>query len=282
MVLKNIYIARHGYRSNWLPPPHPDPPTGIDSDIALAPHGVDQAVELGSYISTLDKKPRLIFSSPFYRCIQTSKPVSEKLGLKINLERGIGEWFRPDREIIPEPGDVNKMSSFFKGYINEEYDANSLGIIPSLKGESEQDVFNRCKKFVEIFIPFIDRKYPQVESVLLVTHAATKIALGMALLGYQGVKQKLEPKDIINGDDRLRTGSCSLDEFERDTNSNSWKLLMNGNTDFLSEGEEMNWNFESSFEAGSDEDIKARAEAQSRRAAKNAKNKEYDVSKGKL
>lgn len=38
---------------------------------------------------------------------------------------------------------------------------------------------------------------------------------------------------------------------------------MNGNTSFLTNGEEMNWTFMNAFEAGSDADIKARRAAES-------------------
>lgn len=68
MVVNTIYIARHGYRSNWLPEgPYPDPLTGIDSDVPLAEHGVQQAKELAHYLLSLDNQPEAAFASPFYR-----------------------------------------------------------------------------------------------------------------------------------------------------------------------------------------------------------------------
>ena len=74
----------------------PPNPTGIDSDPALAPHGVEQAQQLAAYLTSLPthEKPEFIIASPFYRCIETSRPIAEMLDLKIALERGVGEWFR--------------------------------------------------------------------------------------------------------------------------------------------------------------------------------------------
>ena len=37
-------------------------------------------------------KPELVFSSPFYRCIQTAEPTAQKLGVAVRLEHGVSEW----------------------------------------------------------------------------------------------------------------------------------------------------------------------------------------------
>lgn len=92
MTLTNIYVARHGYRANWLPPPHPPNPTGVDSDPPLAVHGVAQANELAAYLAAQPVRPQLILLSPFYRCVQTAEPIAEALDVPIVLERGVGEW----------------------------------------------------------------------------------------------------------------------------------------------------------------------------------------------
>lgn len=267
MTLKTIYIARHGYRANWLPPPHPPNPTGIDSDPPLAPHGVDQAKQLAAYITSLpdSTKPQFILTSPFYRCVETGQPVAEMLDLPIVLERGIGEWYKKNRDIIPEPANYNLLQKFFKNLSNEQtWDRdNTVGVIPSLTGEDEDDIFQRCKLFWSKFIPIFESKFPEIERILIISHAATKIALGMSLLGFKNVFEYID-----DDENTIRAGACSLDKFDLTENKN-WKLYMNGNCEFLTEGEEMNWNFHSGFEAGSDEDIKARQEeARKREQAK--------------
>ncbi|CAB4252503.1 similar to Saccharomyces cerevisiae YOR110W TFC7 One of six subunits of the RNA polymerase III transcription initiation factor complex (TFIIIC) [Maudiozyma barnettii] len=263
MAIKTIYIARHGYRSNWLPDgPYPPPPTNVDSDVPLAAHGIDQAKQLADFVAKLDVKPQLIFSSPFYRCLQTSKPVKEKLDIPLYVDNGVGEWYRPDRPIIPIPAPVSKLNGLFDSMISEDWESS---IIPSDKGETKEDIFERCNKFLGIFIPRVEEVFPEVSSILIVTHAATKAALGMNLLGF--------PDAIVSIDDKgtvIRNGSCSIDQFDliksngKDVCAKEWELKMNGNTSFLTKGEEMNWDFRNGFEAGSDADIRARKLADAR------------------
>ncbi|CCH58975.1 hypothetical protein TBLA_0B01320 [Henningerozyma blattae CBS 6284] len=289
MTIKVIYIARHGYRSNWLPHgPYPLPPTGVDSDVPLADHGVNQAKELGHYILSIDNQPELIFSSPFYRCIQTSEPIAKLLELPVYLEKGVGEWYKPDRPTIPIPADLETLKKLFPGHDDRSILSESSewvpgsGIIPSDQGETADELYERCKKFWPIFIKRVEEQFNQVETILIVTHAASKIALGMSLMGYSRYDDELEEGGYI------RSGSCSLDKYELikdyqvgmvddegddDEGDESlengedrivpfekrrWRMTMNGNTEFLKKGEEMNWSFQSAVEAGSDADIKQR------------------------
>lgn len=266
MGIETIYIARHGYRSNWLPEgPYPPPPTGIENDVPLAKHGVDQAIELSKYIKTLDVKPEMIFSSPFYRCLETSKPSKEALDIPLYVERGIGEWYKPDREVIPIPASNKALSVFFPNMITGDWKATT---IPSSAGETEEDIFQRCHKFWPDFIARVENEFPDVKHLLLVTHAATKAALGMNLLKFPNARVTID-----NQGNSIRNGSCSLDKFVLTKDSKQsfydkeWKLAMNGNTSFLTNGEEMNWSFNNSHEAGSDADIKARRLAEAASAA---------------
>ena len=256
MVLKNIYIARHGYRANWLPLPHPPNPTGIDSDPPLAPHGVEQAKQLAGYLTSLptQDRPQFILTSPFYRCVETGKPIAEMLQLKIVLERGVGEWYKKGRSVIPAPANYDTLEQFFNGVLATEefwHRDDTIGVVPDLSGETEEAIFARANLFWSKFIPIFEKRFPDITNILIISHAATKIALGLALLNLSGVRAYIDDdKDI------LRAGACSLDKFIRD--GNKWNLVMNGNCEFLTHGEEMNWTFHSAFEAGSDEDIKAR------------------------
>lgn len=257
MPLKTIYIVRHGYRANWLPLPHAPSPTGIDSDPALAPRGVDQANELAGHLSLLSdaERPQLIILSPFYRCVETARPIAHALGIQVTLERGVGEWYKKDRLVIPQPADYKDLSVFF-GDVLVSLDRwprdTSLNVIPDLTGESEEDILVRARLVCDRLAPALAQSFPNVNRILIVTHAATKIALGLALLQLPHVRSELLDGSF------LRAGACSLSIYYAPQDSGPWVLGGNGQCSFLSLGEEMNWTFNSPYEAGSDEDLKAR------------------------
>ncbi|EDK46840.1 hypothetical protein LELG_05021 [Lodderomyces elongisporus NRRL YB-4239] len=262
MTLKEIYIARHGYRSNWLPPPHPPNPTGIDSDPPLAPHGVEQAKQLAAYLVSIpsEDSPQFILSSPFYRCVETAEPIARMLGLKIGLERGVGEWFRKGRNTIPVPANYNDLNKFFSEVLVEEkeWPRDHIGVIPSLEGELPEDILARAQNFWKAFIPQFEKEHPEISNILIVTHAATKIALGSALLQLETVTSPIDDNHAM-----LRAGACSLSKYIRAddtfaTDNLKWNLVMNGNCEYLTQGEEMNWDFTTGVEAGSNEDIARR------------------------
>lgn len=263
MPLDSIYIARHGYRANWLPPPHAPSPTGIDSDPPLATHGVDQAGQLAAFLRSLprDQQPQLVLLSPFYRCVETAQPVAKLLQIPIALERGVGEWYKKNRSVIPEPANYSDLARFFPEVLvpQEKWPRDTaLNVIPDLTGETEQDILERARLVCARLEPAVAERFPDVRRILIVTHAATKIALGLALLGLENVRSQLP-----NGE-YLRAGACALSHYSA---SPKWSLVYNGRCDFLSQGEEMNWTFNSTYEAGSDEDIKERQQKAAAAAA---------------
>ncbi|KAH3901411.1 related to Transcription factor tau 55 kDa subunit [Saccharomycodes ludwigii] len=272
MVVNTIYIARHGYRSNWLPNgPYPPPPTGVDSDVPLASHGENQAQELAHYIHSLpeEEQPQLLISSPFYRCIQTIYPLAQLLDKTIQLDTGVGEYYKEKRYCIPQPAKPELLRKLFlhgEKYIEKDMWCE---VIPNKLGETDDSIMQRCLKFWPQFINKVERGFPAVERIMIVTHAATKIALGMALLGFDNVLQPLDNKGTI-----IRSGACSIDKYicteeQNITNGNKlnvlnrhWVMIMNGNTEFLTKGEEMHWDFRTKAEAGSDEEMKLKKQQQ--------------------
>ncbi len=71
-------------------------PTGIPSDPALASYGVDQAKQLAAKLVTLKPPPNMVYSSPFYRCLETLKPAVGELArlcgtdTRVRVEPGLG------------------------------------------------------------------------------------------------------------------------------------------------------------------------------------------------
>ena len=68
-------------------------PTGIDSDPPLASYGVKQAHQLATALTSLSDPPiSRIYSSPFYRCLETLQPTVERLGkgVEVRGDNGLG------------------------------------------------------------------------------------------------------------------------------------------------------------------------------------------------
>ena len=118
MVLKTIYIVRHGVRATHthvsssssnhggqfrasIPPPDRHAgyagikpivpsPTGRPADPPLTAHGERQAAELATYVAELDTTPiRWIRTSPYYRCVQTIAPCATQLNLPVTCDIGL-------------------------------------------------------------------------------------------------------------------------------------------------------------------------------------------------
>ncbi|MCJ1430589.1 hypothetical protein MMC29_008507, partial [Sticta canariensis] len=88
MVVTTIYLTRHGFRVNWTLNPatgtyyaNIPSPTNIPSDPPLAAYGVQQSHQLATALAKIEN-PQItqVYSSPFYRCLQTIQPFIDKLG----------------------------------------------------------------------------------------------------------------------------------------------------------------------------------------------------------
>ncbi|PYH96740.1 hypothetical protein BO71DRAFT_374821 [Aspergillus ellipticus CBS 707.79] len=161
MPLDTIYLTRHGHRLNWTidyktgtyHSQFPTP-TGNPADPTLTSHGVRQSHELAAHFVGKDiaPKPFRIYSSPFYRCLQTIQPTVEALkerqGRKrvgaaasgsstatpdnadngidldididdaadftVRLEPGLGEWFGPTTFFThPSPSSPATLQTHF-------------------------------------------------------------------------------------------------------------------------------------------------------------------------
>lgn len=242
MVLNTIIITRHGFRANWEDPSKLSSPTNIIGDVELSSHGLDQAQELAEYLSSAEPDIQRIYSSPFYRCLQTATPLSTKLGLPILVETGIGEWFKPERSSRPIPAPATKLVEWFPS-VDSSYES-LLAVDPN--GETIEDIHVRCRKFIDVLVRHLDTSEPSISKIVLVTHAAAKLALGRALLD--------------DPDYPIRSGVCSVDKFVRHNSGSdlSWSIVQNGKTDFLTHGEEMHWAFDSAFMPGSTEEAQSR------------------------
>ncbi|KAJ7837569.1 phosphoglycerate mutase-like protein [Mycena olivaceomarginata] len=225
-MIETIYIARHGFRMNWISDTWKSE-TGLPRDPPLAAFGVTQAQELAEYFLTLpeDQRPTAIFSSPYYRCLQTSKPVAKALGVPIYVEHGISEWYSPvtpSSGLHPRPGSAASLRAYF-----DEIDPR----------RDVAEVHARAAGFLDAFVPEVERTRPGGRAhtrILLVSHAATVIALARALVGAPALP--------------LRVGCCSLTEAVRKRDVipvlGGWEARRLADGAHLKEGASREWGFE--------------------------------------
>ncbi|KAF9069058.1 histidine phosphatase superfamily [Rhodocollybia butyracea] len=231
-MIQTLLIARHGFRSNWVTQ---DWSTRNDS---LSDLGRTQASDLASHLMSLpeDQRPTAIFSSPYYRCLQTSQCSSIALGIPIYVDHRISEWysnFTASQGIqSSEPPSPHSLQTEFSEI---EADAWSKLWYPPATGESIAQLMERMSKFLSQFIPEVEAAFPpeRHERVLLVTHVAPIIAL---------VRNLSDDTTL-----RVKPGCCSITEFECDPNAGSevpkWLLKRLGDALYVT-GDIKEWGFE--------------------------------------
>ncbi|KAL2388767.1 phosphoglycerate mutase [Blastomyces gilchristii SLH14081] len=247
MPLDRIYLTRHGHRLNWTidlstgtyHSMYPTP-TGIPVDPILTGPGVRQSHELAAHINSDEFFPRpcRVYSSPFYRCLQTIQPTVEVLkarqeleqkpyvDLNVRVENGLGEWFGSSSSFAhPAPASPEVLQTHFPTLLtsssSSDIEANSTSphanykphIYPSPNGENIAGLHDRIATTLEAIIAQVDaeleayeRENPseakQSHAILICTHAAPLIAMGRALTGDM-------PEDTCVEDFRPFTASLS-------------------------------------------------------------------------
>ncbi|OAX42374.1 PGAM-domain-containing protein [Rhizopogon vinicolor AM-OR11-026] len=234
-MIETIYIARHGFRLNWIDTKWKSP-TGLPRDPPLAAYGETQAQELAAYFLALpeEQRPTAIFSSPYYRCLQTSKPTSQALQVPIYVEHGISEWYSPvapGTGLHPRPSSAAALQTYFS-----EIDPSWSSIwYPSRRGEDVQGLQERAKGFLDLLIPEIETRFSDKhKNILLVSHAATIIVLSQGLLAQPDLP--------------LRVGCCSISEFSRNSGAlgvlEGWDAKALASGSHLKEGASRDWGLE--------------------------------------
>ncbi|MCJ1475443.1 hypothetical protein MMC13_004105 [Lambiella insularis] len=281
MPLKTIYVVRHGYRSNWTTDPISGEtsstvpsPTNIPSDPALSAYGVQQAAQLAELAKLLEPPVARIYTSPFFRCVQTITPFAERLtNVPLICDRGLGEWYGTARFTHPSPAPLEILRKFFPTLMEKST------LVPSANGESIAELHDRTAFAVTSIIAECDTDSAHAETAILIcTHAATMISLGRVLTGIM-------PEDVNEQDFHAYT--CSISTFERKKGNQEptapielwrpgqrvpdvgwrgngvlggWRCLKNADTTHLSGGGERGWHFsgeESFIEDMANEAIKA-------------------------
>ncbi|EEH50600.1 uncharacterized protein PADG_06679 [Paracoccidioides brasiliensis Pb18] len=232
MPLDRIYVTRHGHRLNWTinldngtyHSVYPTP-TGIPVDPTLTGPGVRQSQELAAHLNNdeFSPKPCRVYSSPFYRCLQTIQPTVEALkarqererktfiDLDVRMENGLGEWFGSSSFFThPAPASPETLRILFPTLLNSQYEPH---VYPFANGETISILHDRIATTLQAIIAQVDAELDEYErdnpaeqkqsrAILICTHAAPLIAIGRALTGDM-------PEDTCVEDFRPFTASLS-------------------------------------------------------------------------
>ncbi|KAI4652630.1 uncharacterized protein J4E79_008937 [Alternaria viburni] len=268
-MIEVIYIVRHAFRANWSVDPQTGiytasmaTPTGIPTDPPLTSKGVEQSKELAEYLSKIEPPVDRIYSSPFYRCLQTLKPFSDKLFKegkakgRIRIDRGIGEFFGRAHFEHPTPPHLELLTPHFQN-LDDEYASVHM---PGSNGEMIVELHERVRNALDHIVTTLDNDPEQPKTVLLCTHAATMIAAGRVLTG-----QMPENPD----EDDFQCFTAGLSKYVRRSAdpekgvAGNWTCELNSETSFLSGGAERGWHFsgEESFVDFSDTGMKGDGES---------------------
>lgn len=80
IVVAALFADNAKFRANWsAEPPRTHVSGRFPPDTPLSSHGELQAEELGLHVAELEPKVDVIYTSPFYRCVQTIEPAVQRL-----------------------------------------------------------------------------------------------------------------------------------------------------------------------------------------------------------
>ena len=169
---------------------------------------------MAQHLLATDPTIDAVYSSPFYRCIQTLAPFTaartaqnskdpKVLKALVNLEAGLGEFYGLARFDHPSPATYNVLAQHFPDNLAPEQ--NPI-IVPSTKGESIPQLHDRVAYCLDKLIKRLDADPSGPRTLLICTHAASMIAIGRALTGNM-------PEDECAEDFNCYT--CAFSKFAR-------------------------------------------------------------------
>lgn len=281
--MDTIYIARHGFRMAWHGNQLGLSPTGRPRDPVLTAHGIDQVKLLAQHFASLpeDQRPQMIVSSPYYRCVQTAGPSAQTLDMDIHIEPGtfikgpdcsvcqLGGNQADDRSCIDEQSGITEWFppvTSNTGYHTVPMRASTISqyaprvassqqwsplVYPHRRGESIQDLHTRARRVLERIVQRCEQR--GVRRVLLVSHAATVIAMGRAMVEAEAE----QTTDWSSGRGlEVGAGTASLSLYVRGEaaekrglateaakSPTGWVQALNGSAEHLPDGVEREWTF---------------------------------------
>lgn len=233
-------------------------------DPALTAHGVEQSWELGRHLMTVEPPVEAVYSSPYYRCLQTITPFVELQRERCSKERhggsspactmirpehGLCEWFGSAPFEHPGPASPSVLKSLFPAFDESYVSAQH----PPRRGETLAQLQARLTATMQSIIDRCDAEYRR--AVVLCTHAAVVIMLGRILTGR--FPETVDADDfraftcglsvyrrrLISQDEQGPRGDGTLPENKPNPRAvvGAWSCEANSDCSFLTCGEERGW-----------------------------------------
>jgi len=181
---------------------------------------------LGDRLLAADPPIERVYSSLYYRCLQTIEPFVRKSAssqldtatprdaaakttaaasvgraLRVRGETGLGEWYGAARFEHPVPETLEVLESHFPTLLDLSYQP---AVVPTRLGEEVGVLHDRVAAAMEALIAECDRD--SIRTILLCSHAAVVIALGRVLTG--SMPQNIETQDF-------KAYTCGLSLYRR-------------------------------------------------------------------
>lgn len=175
METHSIWLARHGYRADYVDPdwrraaerPH---------DTPLSAHGREQTRALAARLE--GEGLRHVLSSPFLRAVQTAHAVAERLSLPLCIEPGACEWLRAEWfAAMPQVLPVGELQGLYP-----QVDADYEPCCRPRHPEGVPELVNRCRAFSAALIERFGGDF------LVVGHGASVMAITAALLNDPAIE----------------------------------------------------------------------------------------------
>jgi len=223
-----VYLTRHGFREDWVNPVWRQTST-LPFDPPLAASGIQQAQELANALSSAGITK--IFSSPYYRCLQTANAVAESCmqmtaeNVPIFAEIGVGERFNETEAKKHRQGVCDRRSLDKSLIPHLAVDYKPLATQHPWY-ETKEQLHERGAKMADMISKLIQE---EGGTFLIVTHASTLIALTRGFLKDPSIK--------------VKSAVCAITKLVWDPTTGRWKMKMNGSCTHLSEGEQRAYSF---------------------------------------
>jgi broad specificity phosphatase PhoE len=206
MVDGAIWLARHGYRADYVDPdwrktaqrPH---------DTPLSTEGLQQAQALAERLE--GEGLERVFTSPFLRAVETAHAVAERLDVPLCIERGACEWLRAEWfPHMPELLAADELASRFP-QVDRTYESVLVPTYP----EDVPELAARCRAVIRGLAEGCGG------GLLVVGHGASVMAMTVGLLDDPAVE--------------VHATMCSATKLTR--TDGSWTLELDGDRSHLAE-----------------------------------------------